>query len=131
LTETAHRDVLAGNVMVVDDEMSVRTFLSELLQSRGLNVMSARNGVEALTLLNDQKVDCDVLITDQTMPKLSGTELASRLKDSRPALPVILISGFSQVVTGKSPEALGVEAVMMKPVNHGELITTIRELLNR
>jgi PAS domain S-box-containing protein len=122
---------LTGNVMVVDDEASVRSFLGELLHSRGLNVLSARDGMEALELLNDPGVSCDVLITDQTMPKLSGMELARRARSGRPRLPVILISGFNERVTGRTPEELGVEAVMSKPVNHGELIATIRALLDR
>jgi PAS domain S-box-containing protein len=120
---------LRGKVLVVDDEASVREFMRELLEIRGLNVTEVRDGVQALHLLQDDGVGCDLVITDQIMPQMTGMELAYRLKAIRPGLPVILFSGFSDILTGKTPAELGVDGLLNKPVDQRELLEMIREIL--
>jgi YesN/AraC family two-component response regulator len=74
-------------------------------------------------------VGCDLVITDQIMPQMTGMELAYRLKAIRPGLPVILFSGFSDILTGKTPAELGVDGLLNKPVDQRELLEMIREIL--
>ncbi len=124
------REPLSGRVLVVDDEAPVREFVRELLQTRGMDVTAVADGFDALDLVANEPDTCDLVITDQTMPSISGIELAYRLKAARPGLPVILISGFSDRVTGRGPEELGVDAVFSKPLDHHDLLAKVRELLD-
>ncbi len=108
---------LKGRVLVVDDEPAVGEFMAELLESWTLQVTVRRNGVEAEALLADDPGRFDLVVTDQTMPKITGLELAHRLAQMRPALPVVLYTGYSERLTEEQTRSAGIRALVTKPVD--------------
>ena len=92
----------AERILFVDDEESLVEVGEEILAELGYEVMSQTSSAEALALLRDDPSRFDVVITDQTMPELTGLELAKEILAIRPDLPVILCTGFSHTVDALS-----------------------------
>jgi CheY-like chemotaxis protein len=82
-------------ILCVDDEEIPRTLRTLVLQKQGYQVLPAASGVEALELLDRHRIH--LVLTDQMMPAMTGTELAKEVKAARPGLPVILISGMNEI----------------------------------
>jgi CheY-like chemotaxis protein len=82
-------------ILCVDDEETPRTLRKLILQKQGYQVVTAASGAEALELLNRTKID--LVLSDQMMPGMTGTELTKSAKAMRPAMPVILISGVNEI----------------------------------
>jgi PAS domain S-box-containing protein len=125
----AVRKELRGRVLLVDDEEMVRGFMRELLEGWGLEVAVARDGAEAREAFARAPEDCDLVITDLTMPRLSGMELARQLLALRPALPVILYSGYADAITDAQVQAAGIRALVRKPVEPAALRGLLESLL--
>jgi PAS domain S-box-containing protein len=125
----ARKPGLRGRVLLVDDEEMVRGFMRELLESWGLQVSVARDGAEARDAVARAPQDYDAVITDQTMPRLSGVELARQLAVLRPALPVILYSGYADAITDAQVQAAGIRALVAKPVEPAALRAVLEPLL--
>ncbi len=120
------RPRLAGRVLVVDDEEMVGDFMAEMLANWGLEVTVKRNPIEAEVWYAHDPSRVDLVITDQTMPRLTGVELAKRLTGVRPDLPVILYTGFSDAVTDAAMAHSGVCALIKKPVDTEKLLKLLR-----
>jgi len=120
---------LNGRVLVVDDEPAVGEFMAELLASWGLEVIVKNNGVEAETLLAADPGNFDLVVTDQTMPKMTGLELARWLMGAHPALPVILYTGYTERLTEEQTRAAGIRALVTKPVDIAAFFTLVREIM--
>ena len=86
----------AKQVLLAEDEPSVRNLMQLLLNSWGYRVFTARNGREAMEIAEEHKGPIDLLVSDVTMPEMEGPELAEKLKAKRPRLRVILLSGYSR-----------------------------------
>jgi CheY-like chemotaxis protein len=82
-------------ILCVDDEETPRTLRKLILQKQGYQVVTAASGDEALDLLN--RANIDLVLSDQMMPGMTGTELTKSVKATRPAMPVILISGVNEI----------------------------------
>jgi CheY-like chemotaxis protein len=82
-------------ILCVDDEETPRTLRSLILQKQGYQVVTAASGAEALELLN--RASIDLVLSDQMMPGMTGTELTKSVKAMRPAIPVVLISGVNEI----------------------------------
>jgi CheY-like chemotaxis protein len=82
-------------ILCVDDEETPRTLRKLILQKQGYQVVTAASGAEALELLNRTKIN--LVLSDQMMPGMTGTELTKSVKAMRPAIPVILISGVNEI----------------------------------
>jgi CheY-like chemotaxis protein len=82
-------------ILCVDDEETPRTLRKLILQKQGYQVVTAASGAEALELLNRTKIH--LVLSDQMMPGMTGTELTKSVKAMRPAMPVILISGVNEI----------------------------------
>ncbi|MFD1610480.1 PAS domain S-box protein [Sphingomonas tabacisoli] len=107
-------------VLLVEDNERVRDFARHLLDDLGCTVLNAANGEEALAILQQERVD--LVFTDVVMPGLSGVELAKRLRDTHPNLPVILTSGYSdEVVQGRA----GSLEVVRKPYRRDTIAAAI------
>jgi CheY-like chemotaxis protein len=118
---------LSGRVMVVEDDPMVGGFMAELLSGWGLEVVLLRDPLAAAAWLEDGANALDVLITDQTMPGLTGLELSQRASAARPGLPVLLYTGNAEVANAAETRARGVRAVLRKPLE----ADTLRALLQR
>lgn len=106
---------MAGTILVVDDSLTVRKFVSVSLSMQGFNVLTACDGMDALEKLPAQKVD--LVVTDLNMPNMDGFELIKSLREN-PAysdIPVVILTSLSDIGTKERSEELGVHSYLQKP----------------
>ena len=120
----------SGRILVVDDEPMIAAYLKELLENEGHAVVTAHDGEAALALLRQSPDGFDLLITDQTMPRLSGTSLVKAAHALRADLPAVLCTGFSDTVSLRTARALGVQRFLRKPVESESMLRVVAELLD-
>ena len=108
---------------VVDDEASVANFLCELLEHAGHHTTVFNDPESALEWLDGHTETVDLVISDQTMPRVTGIELAARVAAMRPAPPVILCTGYGQEAAGEMHP--GIAAVLPKPFEIRELLREV------
>ena len=117
-------------LLVVDDEEMISMMLQLILQSLGYQVTLSSDSLEALALITQNPMAFDLLITDMTMPRLTGFELAQKALRLRPDLPIILCTGFSELINKEQAQALGIRAYLLKPVSVRELGQAVRNVLD-
>ncbi len=117
------------NILVVDDEKSIAMLLKEILSNHGYQPIAVTDSTEALTLFKADPDKFDMLITDQTMPKLTGIELITQLREIRPNLPAILCTGFSDKISDIEAENQNIQ-FFNKPVDTNMLIQKIALLFS-
>jgi len=117
-------------ILFVDDETSITLFVQELLESLGYRVTTRNESLEALRIFAEDPEAFDLVITDLTMPGLAGPELVARLRQMRPQIPVILMTGFPGFADGRSLEALGNPLLLPKPCTAQELSDAVRRALD-
>jgi len=122
-------EALRGRLLLVDDEESVLGFMRELLLSWGLDVTAVHRASVARDLLAAEGTRLDLLITDQTMPELSGVDLAHAAQALRPGLPVLLYSGHADLIDVEALKQSGIRRVLRKPLEPAELRAAIEECL--
>jgi len=118
-------------VLFIDDEEALVDMGKELLAELGYRVVATTSSAEALALFEAGPARFDVIITDQTMPDMTGAALAKAMRALRPDIPIILCTGFSHSVNAETAETEGINAFVMKPVTKRELATAIRRVLTR
>ena len=114
------------DVLVVDDEPMARDVMSQYLTGDGHRVQTASNGHEGLEQFKAGHFD--VVLTDQAMPGLNGGELAGLIKALAPTVPVILITGFGDILEATDGQPAGVDLILTKPVSIAVLRETLAEL---
>jgi PAS domain S-box-containing protein len=117
-------------ILFVDDEEILVTVGVEMLKDLGYDAVGTTRSVEALETFKKQPDSFDLVITDMTMPDLTGDQLATQILQCRPDIPVIVCSGFSKHMNSERVSALGIGAFLMKPVTVEQLSHTIREVLD-
>ena len=117
-------------LLVVDDEEAITTMLETILTQLGYHLTAINNSQMALALIEQAPMAFDLLLTDMTMPHLTGFELAQKALAVRADLPVILCTGFSELVNKEQAQALGIRAYLTKPVSMQELSQTVRKVLD-
>jgi len=118
------------SILIIDDETVLIDLLNVMLQSLGYTVTSYTDSNEALNAFKADPNRFDLIITDQTMPGISGLELSKEIFKIRNSIPVILCSGFSRQVDEKIAIDAGIKAFIAKPVRKRELAFKIREILD-
>ncbi len=118
------------HILLVDDEPAIVEVLVSLLQNLGYRVTSATCSLMALESLRAAPESFDLLITDQTMPQMTGLELSREVTAVRPGLPVILCTGFSRDIDADNAVSLGISGFAMKPVTLREIAHLIRKILD-
>ncbi len=118
-------------VLFIDDEPFLVDTGKQILSRLGYEVITRTSGIEALELFRTKPDTFDMVITDQTMPQMTGVELVRELMKIRPQIPVILCTGFSEVITEDKANALGIQESLMKPVVAREIAETVRNVLDR
>ena len=117
-------------LFLVEDEEIVRAMLCEVLKAQGYDVVEARHGPEAIELASRHKGPIDLLISDMLMPEMNGWELAQRLLASRPALPVLYISGYSDDEARRFGKFDGPAQFLQKPFRPDAFLAKVREILD-
>jgi len=118
-------------ILLTEDEQDVREVAREFLESGGYTVIEARDGMEALALVEKHKGAIDLLITDMVMPRMTGEELAARLKGKRPGLRMLYMSGYSERAAAENLQANPLVRLLAKPFSRGALLRAVHELLKK
>ena len=117
-------------VLIVDDEEAIITFAKTALERMGYRVTVRAQSPEALALFERDPGQFDVVVTDQMMPKMRGSELSRRLRELRPDLPIILCSGFGDVLDAQHEDHGLFAARVMKPIVATDLAKAIRSVMD-
>lgn len=126
---TSRIQKLQGSVLLVDDEPLVTEFMQDLMQSRGLDVTATTSSRNALELFKNNPGDYNLIITDQTMPDMTGMQLAQQLLKIQSGLNIILYTGHSEKLSELQVRQQGIKAYLKKPVDSKALLETIQQLL--
>ncbi len=110
-----------GKILIVDDEKSILDWTSKILMECGYSVVCADNGSDALAEFTKDPAKFDMVITDLSMPRMTGLELAKLIKAGRSDIPILLSTGFSETLTPAKLKENGIVSYLMKPVIASEL----------
>lgn len=116
-------------ILLVDDEEYVLSSLQRVLMMSGYRVVAVKDCMEALRLFGRAPDEFDLVITDLTMPGMTGVELARKLLSMRPDIPVILSTGFNEVMTEQEAKSLGISELLLKPTSIEEVKRIVRRAL--
>ena len=117
-------------ILLVDDEKQIIDIEQQILERLGYKVTPKTDSEEALEEFAAQPDRFDLVITDMTMPKMTGDQLAKRMMDIKPQIPVILCTGFNEAITEEKALAMGIDKFIMKPIIKDDLANTIRTVLD-
>ncbi len=117
-------------ILFIDDEELLAKMGKDMLERLGYHVTMRLNSLDALTAFQNNPEAFDLIITDQTMPSMTGTDLARRMLQIRPDIPIILCTGFSNLVDEESAKLMGIREFAMKPLTKGKIATLLRKVLN-
>ena len=117
-------------ILLIDDEPILIEVGQQILQVLGYKVLTCNDSMESLKLFNQAPNDIDLVISDMTMPKMTGDRLAAQMLQTRPELPVILCTGFSSKFTDKEAAKIGVKALVNKPLVMEKMAPLIRRILD-
>ncbi|MHC1744814.1 MAG: PAS domain S-box protein [Syntrophobacteraceae bacterium] len=117
-------------ILLVDDEQHLAEVEASLLRELGYEVVAMSSPAEAVDLIRAEPFRFDLVITDYTMPGLTGADLAVRARETRPDLPIIMVTGFSERMTDEKVKELRLDAFFFKPFQQTELAQTIRRVLD-
>ncbi|RMG46578.1 MAG: response regulator [Acidobacteria bacterium] len=118
-----------GRILVVDDEPMLARLTARMLERLGYEAVPVTSGPAALDRFRRDPAGFDAVVTDETMPDLPGDRLAAELRAIRPDLPVLLTTGFSRRLEGKTAAALGVSGILVKPFGKEQLGRSLAEAL--
>jgi len=116
-------------LLLVDDETVIIAMEKQALERLGYQVTSRISSIEALEAFRANPEKFDLVITDMSMPNMSGDKLASELIKIRPDIPILLCTGFSETMTDEKIKSLGLRGILMKPMMMKDLARKIREVL--
>ena len=117
-------------ILLIDDEQQIIDIERQILERLGYTVTAKTDSQEALEEFAAQPDHFDLVITDMTMPKMTGDQLAQRMMDIKPQIPVILCTGFNETISEEKALAMGIDKFVMKPIVKDELASTIRTVLD-
>jgi PAS domain S-box-containing protein len=118
-----------GRVLFVDDEEALVLLSGQLLSRLGYDVVTRTSSLEALEAFRANPDRFDLVITDQTMPQMTGIELAQEMLLIRPDIPIILCTGFSEAVTPEKAKSIGIREYLMKPLVMRQMADTIAKVI--
>jgi len=126
-------DMLPGgeeHILFIDDELTIVEVADELLSALGYRVTATHMSRHALEMFERSPLDFDLVITDRTMPKMTGLELAGRMSAVRPEIPIILCSGYRLDPAEDIIKNSGISAALLKPLDFKSVAETIRSVLD-
>jgi signal transduction histidine kinase/ActR/RegA family two-component response regulator len=133
-SQVKHEEAVATGserILLVDDELAIVNMGKQTLGSLGYEVTARTSSYEALELFKAKPDRFDLVITDMTMPNLTGDDLAKELIRIKPDIPIIICTGYSARINKEQALALGIRAFVSKPVLRRDIAKTIREVLDK
>jgi CheY-like chemotaxis protein/anti-sigma regulatory factor (Ser/Thr protein kinase) len=118
------------HILLVDDEPSVVQYVARSLERLGYTVSVKTTAKAALSLFESGPRDFDLIVTDMTMPQMTGEQLADAVKKIRPDMPVVLCTGYSKRISRLGEMPGSVDAILAKPVSRSDLAKTVRNMLD-
>ncbi|RJQ78961.1 MAG: response regulator [Desulfobacteraceae bacterium] len=118
------------SIVLIDDEDFQVEIGTQMLMMLGYRVVGFTDSIKALEYISAHADQVDLVITDMTMPKLTGIDLTRRLLDQKPLLPIILCTGYSEAVSAETASSTGVRGFIMKPIVVKDLAGKVREVLD-
>ncbi len=119
------------HILFVDDEEALAVLGGQMLERLGYRVTVKTSAIEALAAFRERPQGFDLIISDQTMPHLTGAKLAREILQLRPDLPIILCTGFSESLSPEKAQHLAIDALLMKPLSIRDLAVAVRQVLDR
>jgi CheY-like chemotaxis protein len=117
-------------ILLVEDEELVRRMIRRVLERYGYRILEAREGAEALAMAQQHQGDLDLVLTDVVMPRMGGIELAVRLREERPEIRVVLMSGYAHRAGWTAADLPAGAGFLEKPFGPGEVTRRVREALD-
>jgi two-component system, OmpR family, response regulator len=117
------------NILVVEDDKNLQKLMTAVLKQNGYNVLSAKDGLEALDILDKSHID--LIISDIMMPNLDGYELTNVLRQSNYNLPILMVTAKETLEDKKKGFLVGTDDYMVKPIDMDEMILRVAALLRR
>lgn len=117
-------------ILLVDDDADIVQLNHTILAGLGYHITPFTRGMDALQAFQQNPSQFDLLLTDMTMPDMTGTELAKEILTIRPEMPIVLSTGFSELVNAEKAKSLGIRAFTTKPVSRKDLAQTVRNVLD-
>ena len=117
-------------ILFVDDEEILATMASTMLEKLGYQVTVSKSGFEALETFQNRADQFDLIITDQTMPDMTGYDLSRRILQIRPDIPIILCTGYSTTISEEKAKLMGIKEFALKPLARGDIAKLIRKVLD-
>jgi len=118
-------------ILFIDDEGMLAEVGKEILERLGYEVTVRTSSLEALELFKAKPGYFDLVITDMSMPNMTGEQLSKKLMKIRPAIPVILCTGLSHIIAKEKAQEIGIKAFAMKPLVRRQLAETVRRVLDK
>ena len=117
-------------ILLVDDEEAIVHIEKQMLERLGYKVTTRVNSLEALEAFKVNPDAYDLILTDMTMPNMTGDQLAQKLIAIRPNIPIIICTGFSERLNPEKADAIGVKGILMKPIVKAEIAQMVRKILD-
>jgi PAS domain S-box-containing protein len=117
-------------ILFIDDEEMLTDLNKTMLEQLGYKVTICTNSRQALKMFQDRPDHFDLIITDQTMPGMTGAELAARILQIRPDLPIILCTGYSSIISKEKAMSIGIRSCVEKPLGKKDMAKAIRQVFN-
>ncbi|WP_163338197.1 PAS domain S-box protein [Desulfopila sp. IMCC35008] len=133
IVETASFELIqtgVEHILFIDDEEMLAVMGKTMLERLGYRVTMETDSIEALKIIKDEPNRFDLVITDQTMPGMTGSDLARRILQIRPGMPIILCTGFSNLISREKARIYGIKGFVMKPLAKKDLAALIRKVLD-
>lgn len=132
-TDRNEPPIRGGNekILLVDDEEAIARMEQQMFERLGYQVIVQTGSIEALEVFKANPDSFDLIVTDMTMPDMTGVQLIRKIKKIRPDIPVILCTGFSYQINDEKSKELGIDGFVMKPVVMKEIAETIRKVLDK
>ena len=130
---TTDKNLFFGSerILYIDDEMDLITPVKKMLEKLGYRVTANNSSLHSLELFKNNPNEFDLVITDQTMPDMTGKELTNHIKSIRSDIPVILCTGYSDQINEKSALDMGINAFVLKPIIIRDISKIIRDVLDK
>ena len=131
-SKSPHAEIETGNehILLVDDEPSIAKLEQQMLERLGYKVTVRTSSIEALEAFKIKSDQFDMVLSDMSMPNMTGDQLAGEMKKIKPDIPVIICTGFSDRINRDNAKEIGVNAFLMKPIVRTDLAKKIRQVLD-
>lgn len=126
-----HKEHHYGHILVVEDEEMLANFMKDLFETQGYQVTVYIDSKQAKQDFEKLSSSIDLVVTDQTMPEITGSELAQHILSITPQTPIILCTGFSFSISEKEAYEMGISRFLSKPINSQTLLEQVATLINK